>query len=137
MVVAMSWHDAPDWEMTATVVSVSDGPDFEMVALADDQEGAGDYLILTRALEPEEQDIAHGGDRNHLEICDQAHSAYGGVTAAHLAPDLVALRLAPLEQFSGVSSVVVRLEMAVAERDNVLERLRRMLGRDGIPMEEA
>jgi hypothetical protein len=68
----------------------------------DDDDGAataafraesGDYVLLQRALEPDEQDIKLGMAGVYLEVNDQGFTAYDGIEAATLTPTSLVLEL--------------------------------------------
>jgi hypothetical protein len=65
----------------ATDVIVDDGdPDFILVGFDSDGPGPRRYLMLQRSYVSDEQDIALGMDRVHIERDSQGDSAYGGIT---------------------------------------------------------
>jgi hypothetical protein len=55
-----------------------------VVAFADSPSDPSRYLLLQRAAEPDEQDIALGHGTYHVEWCDQGRSTYGGIEAFFL-----------------------------------------------------
>jgi hypothetical protein len=68
----------------------------------DDDDGAataafraasGDYVLLQRALEPDEQDIELGMAGVYLEVNEQGLAAYDGIGAATLTPTRLVLEL--------------------------------------------
>jgi hypothetical protein len=65
----------------ANDVIVDDGdPDFILVGFDSDGPGPRRYLMLQRSYVFDEQDIALGMDRVHIERDSQGYSAYGGIT---------------------------------------------------------
>ena len=71
------------------------------------------YLALSRSLAPTEQDRHLGHDQVHVEIDDQAFSAYGGVAFGTLAPSHLSLSLDPRSSASlRVASLVVSFALS-------------------------
>ena len=76
----------------AHCVAVEDMGDFWLVGLADERLGTRQYLMLQRAREHDEQDVALGMDTYHVERDDQRWSCYGGVERFELHRDRVVVR---------------------------------------------
>lgn len=77
----------------ATHISVTHEDDYLLVGFADDEFDAGEYLMLQRAYEFDEQDTAHGMDTVYIERNDQSQSTYGGITRVLLAQTYVQVML--------------------------------------------
>ena len=124
-----------EWSMTACIASIDDEDDVDTLGLADAEEGAGDYLVLSRMRYPEEQDIAHGGDRHYLEISGAVHGAYGVVTRAALTANALSLELREDELFGEIDRVRVVLDLDPGARAGFLGAVRAMLEADGVPVD--
>lgn len=69
--------------------------DVATVCFSDNSGGEDKYIMLSRNLTPNEQDINFGHNHVYAEINDQQHSKYGGIVAAKLYPIKLELDLSP------------------------------------------
>jgi len=53
----------------------------------------GDYVILTRDLEPTEQDVSLGHDGVHLEVNEQGWSCYNGIATFSIYAGMIEISL--------------------------------------------
>jgi hypothetical protein len=72
---------------TTNVVIDTGDPDFIIVAFESEKGGSRRYLMLQRAHEFGEEDVALGMDGVYIERDDQRYSAYGGITRLELHRD--------------------------------------------------
>lgn len=79
----------------ATDVSIHDDEFCIVAGFADDATSPSRWLVLSRALEFDEQDRVLGHDTYHLEYCDQGRSTYGGIRQLRLRPGQITLILEP------------------------------------------
>ena len=120
---------SPDFT-TAAMVTVEENLDAFTVGLAEDEAGAGAYLIFQCALTPPtEQDAATGTDTYCL-MDDQGAVHYGGVRRAEIADATVRLRFdEEAADELGVAHPGRELALAVPEdvTERLVEGLRRIL----------
>jgi hypothetical protein len=76
----------------ADFVSIEDRGGFLLVGLVDNEQQVGDYLMLQRAYEFDEQDRRLGMDDVYIERNGQECSGYGGIERFELLPDKVRVR---------------------------------------------
>jgi len=76
----------------ASSVSIEDKDEYLLIGLVDDEFAAGDYLMLQRAYEFDEQDRRLGMDNVYIERNDQGYSSYGGIERFELFPSRVQVR---------------------------------------------
>ncbi len=67
------------FEAQSVAMAHPDG-EFHLVGFADREFNTKTYLMLQRALDFDEQDVALGMDTYHVEWCGQENSGYGGIT---------------------------------------------------------
>ena len=98
----------------AGFVSIEDHGDFLLVGLVDDELAVGDYLMLQRAYEFDEQDLRIGHDKVYIERNDQGYSCYGGIERFEVAPSTVRIRFDDhgTQVMSGVRDMEVTFDEA-------------------------
>ena len=76
----------------AGFVSIEDKGEYLLIGLVDEEFAVGDYLMLQRAYEFDEQDRRLGMDKVYIERNDQGYSCYGGIESFELSPRSVRVR---------------------------------------------
>jgi len=66
--------------------------DVIMVGFADDEFNTKEHLLLQKALEFDEQDIALGHDKVHITYIDELYSSYGGIIKFELINDVIEIQ---------------------------------------------
>lgn len=66
--------------------------DVIMVGFADDEFNTKEHLLLQKALEFDEQDIALGHDKVHITYIDELYSSYGGIIKFELANNVIKIQ---------------------------------------------
>jgi len=85
------------------------------------------YLLLSRTLSPDAQDVRLGQDCPYLELSDQSKSVYGGIRSVHFSLHFIRVTLDALgEKEIGDTEVCVTFALS-NERDRLEEALRRVL----------
>jgi hypothetical protein len=67
--------------------------DVIMVGFADDEFNTKEHLLLQKALEFDEQDIALGHDKVHITYFDELYSSYGGIVKLELKNNIVEIQI--------------------------------------------
>jgi hypothetical protein len=96
-----------------------------LVGFADQEFDTKLYLMLQRAFEYDEQDVASGMDTYHVEWCGQEHSGYGGISKAVLYPSRLEVTFQPqmAEELGGVSRLEIDFEMVPASQRTLRKAL--------------
>ena len=107
---------------------VSEHPESEcfFVGFADEPVKTINYLLLQRAFEDEEQDIALGHDTYHVELNDQANSGYGGLSTFLLHRNHLELSFASdiLDQLDGIVGALITFELSDPQFEQLHEQLK-------------
>jgi hypothetical protein len=109
----------------AGFVSIEDGNECLRIGLVDDKFEVGDYLILQRAFEFDEQDVRLGMNNVYIERNDQGRSSYGGIETFELHPCRLRVRFDTrgAQLMAGVRDMEVSFEEGRYEDlRNALER---------------
>lgn len=110
----------------ANCVAIEDMEDSWLVGFADDKFDTRDYLMLQRAFEDDEQDVALGMDTYHVERNDQRWSGYGGIAAFDLKRDRVKVRFT---ENGGATMGTTELEVSFQIDEEEYSKLRDRLGK--------
>lgn len=70
-----------DYQIAAKTISIDEDEYSLTVGFLDDGAEPQRYVLLQKALEPDEQDRKLGMDVTHIEIEDQIRSGYGGIAS--------------------------------------------------------
>ena len=107
---------------------VTEHPESEcfFVGFADDPGETVNYLLLQRAFEDEEQDIALGHNTYHVELSDQSHSSYGGLSKFLLHRNQLELSFASdrLNQLDGIVGAHITFQLSDQQFELLHERLK-------------
>nr|BFD41431.1 hypothetical protein FFPRI1PSEUD_29300 [Pseudomonas sp. FFPRI_1] len=91
-----------------------------ILGLADDPAEPGQYLLLQRAQECDEQDRALGMDTYYVELGGQGLAGYGGIDRVQLAPGHLTLQFSQaLAWCQGLSSLEVRWRSGLASLEQL------------------
>lgn len=105
----------------------SEHPDGEchLVSFADRNHGTKLYLMLQRAFEHDEQDVALGMDTFHVEWCGQKGSRYGGIHKFEIRPGMaeIAFDTETAELFDGLTRLRISFQLPPAEYAALQEAL--------------
>lgn len=102
----------------------------EVVAFAERSSEGGPTLLLSRLLEPSDQDRELGEDGLYVEVCDQSRGRYGGVVSIDVEQGCVRVRFKPeAAEELGVSEVLeIRTDALDVEPASLIEALRSVSG---------
>ena len=107
---------------------VTEHPDSEcfFVGFADDPVETNNYLLLQRAFDDEVQDIALGHDTYHVELSDQSHSGYGGLSTFLLQRHQLELSFASdiLDQLDGIVGAQITFQLSDQQFELLHEQLK-------------
>jgi hypothetical protein len=121
-------------DFIAAVVHVGADDGVLMAGLADHAHDTRRYLLLQKAQHPDAQDIALGHDGVHVCLHAQARAAYGGIHAAQLSADALALHLDAITTDAlGLAASPLRIALAAPPED--VAAFAAMLRRMGIPVD--
>jgi hypothetical protein len=109
----------------AGFVSIEDSGDYLLIGLVDDEFAVGDYLMLQRAYEFDEQDLRLGMNNVYIERNDQRCSSYGGIESFELFPSKLRVRF----DTRGTHLMAGVREMEVSFQEGRYEDLRSALAR--------
>ena len=112
------------FEATSVAVADPDG-DFHVVGFADHASNTKYYLILQRALEFDEQDVALGMDTYHIEWCGQENSGYGGISHFSLQPSYAEIAFSPdaAEALGDMENLTISFQLKPSEHSALREAL--------------
>ena len=99
--------------------------DCHLVGFADQKFDTQLYLMLQRAFEYDEQDVALGMDTYHVEWCGQEHSGYGGISKVVLYPARIEVMFQPqmASELGGVDRLEVEFKLAPARQKTLWKAL--------------
>lgn len=108
----------------ANCVVIDDMEDYWFVGFADSELNTEHYLMLERAYEDDEQDIANGMNTYHVELDDQGFSCYGGIERFALSKHKVVIQF----NQSGTQSLGVnKLEIQFTSDNDLFDKLKNRL----------
>lgn len=101
-----------------------------VVAFAERSSEGGPALLLSRSLEPSDQDRELGEDGLYVEVCDQSRGRYGGVVSIDVEQGCVRVRFeAEAAEALGVGEVLeIRTVAMDVEPASLIEALRSVSG---------
>lgn len=114
-----------DFQATYWVSEVED--EVILVALADDAAQPQRFILVQRAEEVDEQDVALGMGTYHVEVCGPGRSGYGGLEQVEVGQGQAVFGFASQGWCSMLGRVRVGLPVGISEEE-VLDGLRRVLG---------
>jgi hypothetical protein len=99
--------------------------DCHFVAFADEKFDTKLYLVLQRAFEYDEQDVALGMDTYHVEWCGQEYSGYGGIENVVLLPAKIAVVFQPqmVRELGGLDRLDIEFKLAPARQKTLRKAL--------------
>ena len=103
-----------------------------MVAFAERSAEGGPTLLLSRALDPSDQDRELGEDGLYVEVCDQSRGRYGGVCSIEVEQDTVRVRFdAEAAKALRVGEYLeIQMGALVVDRRLLVAKLREIAGSD-------
>jgi len=109
----------------ARCVALENDGETQTVGFADSEFGPETYVILQRAIEPDEQDIRLGLDQLYMTINDQSRSTYGGILEISISPGLVVIRLSAeaVKELRADGDIIVDIEVAEPSMREIKENL--------------
>ncbi|HEX8954919.1 MAG TPA: Imm10 family immunity protein [Burkholderiaceae bacterium] len=82
-----------DYDLEARHVHIEDDGEILTMGFSDDQFAPRKYVLLQKALKPDEQERKLGLDKIHIEVQDQGRSGYGGVSSIRYSPSRLLIEL--------------------------------------------
>jgi hypothetical protein len=115
------------WMFQATTYSAYTEDEVQILGFADDAAQPEHYLLLQRAEDVDEQDVALGMDSYYVELGGQGLAGYGGIERALLAPGRLTLHFSPAVAWcQALPSLEVQWDVELAPVEAVQAALTQM-----------
>lgn len=117
-----------------SVASVHPDHECHLVGFADSHFNTTIYLMLQRAFEFDEQDVALGQDTYHLEWCGEEKSSYGGISRFLLGTDSADVAFFPdvAAALDGMDRLFIKFRLSPSEHGALRGALEQIFEGSGV-----